>query len=844
MIVFTIAARNFIPYAAALHDSVLRHHPDTTFVLALADIDAGYDRDALPFEILTLATLRDVRVWGMAERYTATEFCTSIKPLVFQVLMDRHPGAAILYLDPDIMIVSRLIELERLLDAGAQAVMTPHIEQPGHRPRNLPDQALLRAGTYNLGFLALREGADTRALMAWWADKLEYDCRIDLAQGLFVDQKWGDLFPALLDRVAVLRHPGYNLAYWNMPGRQLRAGPLGWTVNGQPLRFVHFSGHDLATPDLFSRHAPFFERAVVGDLFLLQAAYREAVLAAGFGTYGRLRYGFRYGGEGGQGNPHAVIEVADQIRAGTPSIGQPLPPWDSVAVTTVASWAEWEAQRPGLAPVFAGHRATERTLLPPADTGFTLPARCGMCRTDAALAVDFSLAVQSGPDDRVLPDWREHLTCRCGFTGRIRGAMHAFETLIAPPPVAALYVTEQASNLPVWLQQRWPATVGSENLGPGHVPGEVYDGIRHEDLSCLSFESNQFDAVLSFDGLARVPNVRAALGECWRVLKPGGTLLFAAPTQFDTAATIDGALPGHAHPGQQAGAHFGLAVLDVLRGLGFEAARCALFWSRELGLLGEDQSVFLARKPADAPVSRRPAVPVPAAGRVLPAPVPDAWAYGQHDPGRPILQAYHLDRDITAVMDRLALYGSLSLVDRFRMLVLLRLLRSTAAVMGEVWELGVYRGGTALVIRNELAAAATTTLRLFDTFAGLPSTDPVRDVHVQGEFADTSLAEVQALVGTDAFIDWRPGLVPDTFDGLDSVTLRFVHVDLDLYAPIRATVEFVWARMAPGGIVLFDDYGFVSCPGARMAVDEFCTAQGLALIPLPTGQSLLIKTKV
>lgn len=221
----------------------------------------------------------------------------------------------------------------------------------------------------------------------------------------------------------------------------------------------------------------------------------------------------------------------------------------------------------------------------------------------------------------------------------------------------------------------------------------------------------------------------------------------------------------------------------------------------------------------------------------------DAWAYGTHDPGLPTLQAYHVDPDVIAVTERLALFGSIGLVDRFRLLILLRLLRSTEYVPGEVWELGVYQGGTALLLRNELARASggQTMLRLFDTFAGMPATDAMRDVHVAGDFADASLAQVQPLVGDDPFIDWRAGLVPETFAGLDGVVLRFVHVDLDIYAPSVATIAFAWPRMGPGAIMVFDDYGFQSCPGARMAVDEFCVAQGAVLVPLPSGQAFVIK---
>ena len=222
--------------------------------------------------------------------------------------------------------------------------------------------------------------------------------------------------------------------------------------------------------------------------------------------------------------------------------------------------------------------------------------------------------------------------------------------------------------------------------------------------------------------------------------------------------------------------------------------------------------------------------------------IPDGWAYGVFTSDTPVLHAYHLDPDVVAVSAQLAAHGTLSLVDRFRMVVLAGLLRSTARVPGEVWELGVYRGGTAALMRNILAAEpAPPMLRLFDTFAGMPATDPAHDLHAQGDFADVSLDAVRALVGADSFIDYRAGLVPATFRGTEHATLRFCHVDLDIYAPIAAALEFIYPRLSAGGVLLCDDYGFATCPGARSAVDVYCKANNIPSVVLPTGQALLLR---
>jgi hypothetical protein len=116
-----------------------------------------------------------------------------------------------------------------------------------------------RCRTYNLGFLAVSRHPSLATFLTWWKDKLEFRCVVDIERGLFVDQKWMDLAPGLFDDVAILRHAGYNVAYWNLRQRAMVVEDGGQiAVNGQPLRFFHFSGVDPALqqmPDLFGSSA-------------------------------------------------------------------------------------------------------------------------------------------------------------------------------------------------------------------------------------------------------------------------------------------------------------------------------------------------------------------------------------------------------------------------------------------------------------------------------------------------------------------------------------------------------------------------------------------------------------
>ncbi len=70
---------------------------------------------------------------------------------------------------------------------------------------------------------------------------------------MFTDQRWVDFVPSFFDH-HILKDPGYNVAYWNLHGREVFNDGDRYLVNGVPLRFFHFSGFDARKPWLLSKH--------------------------------------------------------------------------------------------------------------------------------------------------------------------------------------------------------------------------------------------------------------------------------------------------------------------------------------------------------------------------------------------------------------------------------------------------------------------------------------------------------------------------------------------------------------------------------------------------------------
>lgn len=290
---FTICAKNYIHYARTLFDSLRENYPDCTFYLMLADRSEGYPLDlGEKVNLVEAEELPVDNVADMAFRYDITEFNTAIKPAAFMYLFNTGLYESVIYLDPDIFVVSPLDEVHALLEGGAKAVLTPHICQPVDDGEKPDDLSMLRAGVYNLGFLALNRCEEVSRVLDWWHNKLSKDCRIDLDQGLFVDQKWMDMLPSFLPDTAVLRHPGYNAAYWNLMHRHIEYVAPTWYSNNKPLRFFHFSGVDMGNDQVFSKHQARFTMNNIGDLKKLAQQYRRQVMENGQARMSVLPYAY------------------------------------------------------------------------------------------------------------------------------------------------------------------------------------------------------------------------------------------------------------------------------------------------------------------------------------------------------------------------------------------------------------------------------------------------------------------------------------------------------------------------------------------------------------------------
>jgi predicted O-methyltransferase YrrM len=163
-------------------------------------------------------------------------------------------------------------------------------------------------------------------------------------------------------------------------------------------------------------------------------------------------------------------------------------------------------------------------------------------------------------------------------------------------------------------------------------------------------------------------------------------------------------------------------------------------------------------------------------------------------------------------------------------------------------EVGAYLGGSARFI------AETCRLRgqeprfyVCDTFAGHARTDAAFDLatHRDGrKFVNTSPETVAEYLAPFPNVQLVVGDILDTAPRVlgGESSFGFVHVDVDVYPPTDFCLRFFAPRLAPGALLVVDDYGFTTCPGAKKAVDDFVAAQPeFSMLHLLTGQAIVFR---
>jgi len=293
----TICAANYIPFAKTLAASFLKFHPQSKFYLLLVDGDvSGITVDLGPEIIVIRPSDLDIDpevFTRMSIYYDVTELSTALKPLGLKYLIDSGSEIAI-YLDPDIEVFSGLIEIPKHLES-ANIALTPHSLHGFPKDELRPTaREIMASGTFNLGFIAIKNSRQSYEFLSWWNEKLTFDCISDVVNNLFTDQRWIDFVPSYYD-FSIIREYGYNVAYWNLHEREITKVDSEYYVNSSPLRFFHFSGYSPNKSWILSKHVADKPRVVMSSNPLLKELaenYGNSAVEHGWEISSSLVYGY------------------------------------------------------------------------------------------------------------------------------------------------------------------------------------------------------------------------------------------------------------------------------------------------------------------------------------------------------------------------------------------------------------------------------------------------------------------------------------------------------------------------------------------------------------------------
>lgn len=153
-----------------------------------------------------------------------------------------------------------------------------------------------------------------------------------------------------------------------------------------------------------------------------------------------------------------------------------------------------------------------------------------------------------------------------------------------------------------------------------------------------------------------------------------------------------------------------------------------------------------------------------------------------------------------------------------------------AGVPGDFLEAGVWRGGACIMMRAVLKAYGVKDRRVIaaDTFAGPPAPTRGEDADQPANFHGNDYFSVSAEDVKAAFIRYGlldeqtifiQGLFKDTLPNAPVTALAILRLDGDLYESTMDGLVNLYAKVAPGGTIIADDYFLFQ--SQREAVDEF-----------------------
>lgn len=273
--IFTVCNLNYLDKALVLAESVQKF-TDKKLKIFLFDKKSDVSIFENKVDIVWVEDLNVPNFNELAFKYDIIEFSTCLKPFITLFLLETYEK--VIFLDPDTCLFNSVQIILDDLEKNT-ILLTPHHTTPQSNDLGESDTGMLRFGSFNLGFYAVKRSSQSKYFLEWWSQRCFDLCYMDSQFGLSTDQKWVTIAPCFFQDIYVSFNLGYNMAAWNSWERELSLNNNGtYYVNGDiPLIFFHFSNFDVNDPEYLNKRSCYEKGKRRPDLLKIGNWYIDAL---------------------------------------------------------------------------------------------------------------------------------------------------------------------------------------------------------------------------------------------------------------------------------------------------------------------------------------------------------------------------------------------------------------------------------------------------------------------------------------------------------------------------------------------------------------------------------------
>jgi glycosyltransferase involved in cell wall biosynthesis len=351
----TLITSSYLAHARVLAESIAKHEDGKRLQVLIIDVaDGTIDDSREAFDVVRPGdlplTAREFHELAMC--HEAPGLLAALKPIVLSALRAQHAPTPVVYLDPETRLYARAEELARICDEHPVVLVprrTKAVPDDGQQPS---EAELLLMGAWSPGCIGVSGGSE--AFLNWWSERVRLTEPSAQSTALRADQRWLDLAPLYFD-VQPLRHPGYDIAYWNADQRHLKWSGDGYRADETPLVLFNFSGFDPDRPYLLSTHAGALPRVRASEhpaIRRLCTDYAASLLTAGCPDAGAKDYAWAHLADGTPVSQEmrAAVRRALMHRDAGDACERPPDPFDRGSVADFVDWLAFPEPANNAAP--------------------------------------------------------------------------------------------------------------------------------------------------------------------------------------------------------------------------------------------------------------------------------------------------------------------------------------------------------------------------------------------------------------------------------------------------------------------------------------------------------------